>query len=214
MQETRQFILNILRERGEATVDDIVADLRKRRGAITAVTVRHHLARLQDENLITTPQLRHRNAPGRPQHVYALTEAAKEYFPNNYKPLAAHLIEQIAGQLPPKQINVILEGVADRMASDAAIGPGLPLPDRLNVVVEYLNQHGYNARWEKHPDGYLIQTNNCPYHHIAEHNHALCDMDMHLISSLLGVVPRLQARMSRGDSTCAYLVPNGGSGQF
>ena len=207
MQETRQYILNILKERGEATVDDIVADLRKRRGAITAVTVRHHLARLQEEDLITTPQLRHRNAPGRPQHVYTLTDAAKEYFPNNYRPLAAHLVEQLVTHLPPRQINVILEGVAERMAADADVGD-LPLPERLDLVVDYLNQHGYTARWEHHPEGYLLQTTNCPYHHIANNNPALCEMDMRLVASLLGVVPRLQSRMSRGDSACAYVIPN------
>ena len=208
MQETRQYILDILKERGEATVDDIVDDLQKRRGAITAVTVRHHLARLQEDDLITTPQLRHRNAPGRPQHVYTLTDAAKEYFPNNYKPLAAHLVEQLLTQLPPRQINVILEGVADRMAADANVGD-LPLHTRLDLVVEYLNQHGYNARWEEHPEGYLLQTTNCPYHHIASEHPALCEMDMRLVASLLGVVPRMQSRMSRGDSLCSYIVPDG-----
>lgn len=208
MQETRQYILNILKERGEATVDDIVDDLRKRRGAITAVTVRHHLSRLQEDNLITTPQLRHRNSPGRPQHIYTLTEEAKDYFPNNYQRLASHLFEQMITQLPPRQVNVILEGVADQMAADANIGD-LPLPERLNQAVEYLNQHGYNARWEKHPDGYLIQTINCPYHHISTTSSMLCEMDMRLLASILGVVPRLLSRMSRGDNACAYLIPEG-----
>lgn len=214
MQETRQYILDILKERGEATVDDIVDELRRRRGAITAVTVRHHLARLHEDNLITTPQLRHRNAPGRPQHVYALTDAANEFFPNNYKPLASHLVEQIAAQLPPKQVNVILDGVADRMAADANIGD-LPLPQRLDLVVDYLNQHGYSARWERHPEGFLLQTTNCPYHHIAEQNHALCQMDMRLVAGLVGVLPRLFSRMSQGDLACAYIIPfntNGHSG--
>lgn len=208
MQETRQYILDILKERGEATVDDIVDDLRKRRGAITAVTVRHHLSRLQEDNLITMPQLRHRNTPGRPQHVYILTEAAKEYFPNNYEPLATHLVEQLVAQLPPRQVNVILEGVADRMAADVKMAD-LPLSERLNMTVDYLNKHGYRAHWEEHPDGYMIQMSNCPYHHISSNHPSLCEMDMRLVASLLGTVPRLVSRMSRGDSTCAYLVPTG-----
>jgi predicted ArsR family transcriptional regulator len=207
MQETRQFILDILRERGEATVDEIVTDLQKRRGVITAVTVRHHLDRLQKDRLITTPQLRHRSAPGRPQHVYTLTEAARELFPNNYQPLAHHLIEQITSQFPPRQVNVILDGVADRMAIEANI-PESPLTERLDRVVDYLNQHGYGARWEKHPDGYLLQTTNCPYHHISQSNQVLCEMDMRLVASLLGITPRLLGRMSGGAETCSYLIPD------
>ena len=81
MQETRQHILEILREIGQATVDDVVRALCERRGEITAVTVRHHLTRLQEDGLITAPELRHRNTPGRPQHVYKLTEKAQQHFP-------------------------------------------------------------------------------------------------------------------------------------
>jgi predicted ArsR family transcriptional regulator len=208
MQETRRHILDILKERGQATVDDIVAELRLRRGdAITPVTVRHHLSRLQEDNLITTPQLRHRTAPGRPQHVYMLTEQAQEYFPNNYQPLAECLIEQICANLPQKEVNVILEGVADRMAAQAHI-PDVPLAERIHQVVDYLNQHGYNAIYEKQENGYILRTSNCPYHHISETNHSLCEMDMRLIASMLGIVPRLIGRMSSGDTSCAYLIPD------
>jgi predicted ArsR family transcriptional regulator len=206
MQETRQYILDILREQKEATVDDIVTELLKRRGTITAVTVRHHLTRLQEDNLITTPQLRHRSAPGRPQYIYALTEEAQEHFPSNYQLLASHLVEHLGELLPSKEINVIFEGVANRMAEEAHV-PDAPFPERLNAAIDYLNQHGYNAHWEKISEGYILQTNNCPYHHIAKSNQTLCDMDMRLVASLLGVVPRLLGRMSDGDASCAYMIP-------
>jgi predicted ArsR family transcriptional regulator len=207
MQDTRRHILDILKERGEATVDDIVAELQKRRGNITAVTVRHHLMRLQDEQLITTPQLRHRSAPGRPQHIYMLTDQAHNHFPNNYQPLATKLLERLCEDLPPKQVNVILEGVADQMAKEASI-PQTTLSERLDCVVTYLNTHGYNAQWETRADGYVLRTNNCPYHHVAETTQTLCEMDMRLIASLLGgVVPRLMERMSVGGASCAYLIP-------
>ena len=92
MQQTRRHILDILKAQGEATVDEIVEALQTRRGKqITAVTVRHHLTRLQEENLITAPQMRHRSTPGRPQHVYSLTQKAVAQFPNNYQQLASGL---------------------------------------------------------------------------------------------------------------------------
>jgi len=207
MQDTRRHILDILKERGEATVEDIVCELQKRRGTITAVTVRHHLTRLHDEQLITPPQLRHRSAPGRPQHVYMLTDQAKDYFPNNYQPLATRLLEQLHRHLPMNQVNVILEDVADQMAANANIS-ATPLPARLDQVVDYLNEHGYNAHWEKHPDGYVLRTINCPYHHVAATNQSLCEMDMRLVAKLLGVVPRLLGRVTSGDSSCSYMIPD------
>ena len=207
MQETRRLILDILRERGQATVDDIVHELRKRRGNITAVTVRHHLTRLQDERLITAPELRRRSTPGRPQHMYALTDKAQEHFPNNYQLLASSLLEQINRHLPPDGVNVILEGVACTMAANADI-PVLPLDKKLDVVVEYLSEHGYNASWEANGSGYILHTANCPYHHIAQaHNLKMCEMDMRFIAELLGVVPRRISHVSAGDPVCSYMIP-------
>lgn len=208
MQETRRQILEILRERGEATVEDIVNDLRKRRGdSITAVTVRHHLKHLQQEdNLVSEPQMRHRATPGRPQHIYTLTEKAIAAFPNNYQRLAAGLIDQMQTQLGPDHVNVILEGVADNMAHEASIPQG-SLPERLGAVVDYLNQHGYDANWEETADGYLLHTLNCPYHHLTDKTDALCHMDMRLVASLLGVVPRMQSRIAGGENRCSYLIP-------
>lgn len=207
MQETRRYILEVLRERGESTVDDLVIELRKRRGdKITAVTVRHHLTELLKDNLITHPQLRHRGSPGRPQHIYALTPQARNLFPNNYHALASNLLAQITEQLPRSQVNVIMEGVADRMAGQASIPP-LPLKERLERVIAYLNEHGYSAAWEEHADGYVLRTTNCPYHHLNHSEQYLCEMDMRLVASLLGVVPRLLSRMSRGDLNCSYLIP-------
>ncbi len=207
MQETRQLILEILRERGQATVDDIVSDLQTRRGSITAVTVRHHLLRLQEDNLITSPELKRRTSPGRPQHVYSLTEKAAEYFPNNYQQLAASLIEQIGKQVPAPGVNVIFEGIASQMACDANI-PCLPLRQRLELVAEYLSRQGYDASWHETEADFILQTVNCPYHHInTSGNFALCEMDMRLIAALLGVVPRRIGYMAAGDSTCAYAIP-------
>lgn len=207
MQETRQHILEILRETNQATVDEIVDELRNRRGDnITAVTVRHHLNILQKSGLITLPKLLHRSSPGRPQHVYELTDNAQEHFPNNYQRLARGLLERLSSHLPPDGVNVILEGVADDMALEANIDE-CPLDERLDKVVNYLNEHGYNAMWEENEHGYVLCTHNCPYHEIAQDNNKLCEMDMRLISSMLGVVPRLLSRVSDGQATCAYLIP-------
>lgn len=207
MQETRRHILEILRKRGQATVDDIVSDLRLQRGDdITSVTVRHHLNILQEENLITSPEQRRRNSPGRPQHVYALTDKAHASFPNNYQRLAQVLLQEIQNRLPPEGVNVILEGVAQQMAGEAGV-PELPMPEKLNVVVDYLSQHGYEATWEQSADGYVLHTCNCPYHTIAENKSPLCDMDMRLVASLLGVVPRRLSHVGTGDETCSYLIP-------
>lgn len=206
MQETRHSILEILRQRRQATVDEIVCDLQERRGSITAVTVRHHLKLLQEEGLITSPELRRRSSPGRPQYVYALTGRAHDYFPNNYQRLAEGLLEQLKKYLPADGVNVILEGVADHMALDADMPSG-DMHERLDAAVRYLTERGYDARWEPKDDGYILFTSNCPYHQLSGENPHLCDLDMRLVSSLLSVVPRRVSHVPEGDDTCSYLIP-------
>jgi predicted ArsR family transcriptional regulator len=210
MQQTRRHILDILKIRREATVDEIVEDLRSIHGkAITAVTVRHHLTRLQEDDMISEPELRHRDSPGRPQHVYTLTPSAMAQFPNNYQRLAAMLLEGIQLHLPPTGVNVILEDVADRMAQEAQIAPDLPLEDRLDMVVEFLNTRGYQAHWEygEKDKAYILHTTNCPYHQLTDDSPSLCDLDMRLVATLLNVVPRRHTHFMAGEADCAYLIP-------
>src|SRR5881398_1176461 len=120
MQQTRRYILEVLHEHGEATVDELVNALAERIDhEITPVTVRHHLDVLRSEELVTAPMIRHRSTPGRPQHVYGLTEKALEHFPNNYQNLADNLLKQIKATLPSMEVNVILERMADHMVASA-----------------------------------------------------------------------------------------------
>jgi predicted ArsR family transcriptional regulator len=207
MQKTRQQIIDVLNHMGRGTVNEIVEELQRIRGdKITAVTVRHHLNLLQREELICCPDMRHRNKPGRPQHIYTLTDKAHGHLPTNYKYLTETLLYEIRKHLPPDNVNVILEGVADDMAEAAHI-PDAPLAQRFDMVVEYLNRHGYEAYWEEHSEVYTLHTSNCPYHDVAHHDDSLCQMDMRLVAKLMGVVPRRGTRVAEGGSTCSYDFP-------
>lgn len=207
VQETRRQILDIIKTFQQATVDDIVCELERIRGQITAVTVRHHLTKLQMDGLVVCRQTRYRSAPGRPQHVYTLTSQGASRFPNNYIQLSMKLMEQLDSNLSSNQINVIFEGIACSIADDANVPQG-SLPERLDYVIDYLTQQGYEADWEASQDGYYLHTHNCPYHHLSQTKQHLCEMDMKLISQMLGVVPRLISRMSNGGSACSYLIPD------
>lgn len=207
MQETRRLILEILRDRGEATVDDIVNDLEQARGAITSVTVRHHLSKLQESGLVLSPEMRHRSSPGRPQHIYALSEQGLSQFPNNYQTLSVNLLQQMTKSLSSEQVNVIIEGVADSMAGEVTLIQG-SMRQRLDGVVNYLNNHGYEAAWDVEGGGYILTMLNCPYHQAVDKADHLCQMDMRLISQMLGVLPRLRSNIADGDEYCEYFIPD------
>lgn len=205
MQETRSHILSFLKTQGASSVDQIVAHLRETRGPITHVTIRHHLARLLSEGLVTSTPLA-RSTPGRPQLIYRLTPQGESLFPNNFRLIAEGLIEQVKQTLPEKQANVIFEGLGVRLAQ-AAVVTSTTMPERLEQVVAYLNQLGYDASWELSSEGYLLHTYSCPYHRTDRDGSTLCRMDMALMANLLGAVPRLVRHMAQGDRSCSYLIP-------
>lgn len=203
MQATRQRILEILKERGEATIEELGTAL-----DLTSVTVRHHLDILRGEGLVEVPQVRRRATPGRPQYVYILTEVASDFFPKNYGSLANLMITEVRDRYGPGELDSILQAMARRIEQDV---PGLtegPFEERLSHVVGVLNDRGYIAKWEKNADGYLLHTNNCPYRDVSRDHSEVCTMDMTLISDLLGVVPERILWTAAGENSCTYHIPS------
>lgn len=209
MQQTRRHILEILRDRKEATIDEIVDALTGRIGKITAVTVRHHLEILRGDGLVAAPAVRRRSAPGRPQYVYTLTDRAADQFPNNYQGLAAGLLEQMKHQLTPNQIGQIMNGLATSMAQEAMI-PDAPVEVRLDHAVAYLNSQGYAATWSQNGGGLLLHVTNCPYEQMSPCNPDLCKMDKHLIDTLVGVSTERIGWQQEDSESCSYRVPVNG----
>lgn len=203
MQQTRRYILEILKERKEATIDEIVVSLSERIGKITAVTVRHHLEILRGDGLVAAPAVRRRSAPGRPQYVYALTERAADYFPNNYQGLATGILDQIKQQLPPAKVNEILDGVAHSMIEEAMV-PDAPLEMRLDHAVNYLNTHGYTASWRHNNGNPVLTVINCPYEQASCSNPELCKMDEKLIRGLVGIQPKRLTWQQENDESCSF----------
>jgi predicted ArsR family transcriptional regulator len=202
MQFTRQRILEILREKNRATVQQLGEDL-----GLTPVTIRHHLDVLRGEGLVDAPQALRRSGPGRPQYAYGLTEAAADYFPKNYHSLANLMLDEIRERAAPGELEQIMAGVAQRMAEHAP-SPGQKSPQKvLKDAVRFLNGQGYAACWEQGSDGdYVLHVHNCPYKRVAQVHDEVCTMDVHFVSRLIGVAPQRLSRMADGDECCAYLV--------
>lgn len=180
-------------------MDDLAAVL-----GLTSVTVRHHLDILRSEGLVGAPVTQHRTTRGRPHHVFALTAQAASHFPKNYDELTNALLAEIKAQAA---INVVFEGVARRMTTALPpLSPDEPLENRLDRAVLFLNARGYDAHWERTPEGYVLHTHNCPYATVAPHHPELCGLDTSLIQQLLGVTAQPTQHILGGASRCSYLI--------
>jgi len=202
LQATRERILNILKEHGEATVDDLSQEL-----GLTAVTVRHHLDILRGEGLIAPPVIRRRKTPGRPQYVYILADKADSFFPKRYRHLSNLILDEIRTYLSPTEVEQIMQDIGKRIASQADMPAKNGFENRLVAAIKFLNELGYMARWERHDNGdYLLRVANCPYEEVSHQDQQICIIDMTLLTHLMGVSPERISWSAQGDQDCSYLL--------
>lgn len=202
MQDKRRQILDILKERGSATIQKLSSEL-----DVTGVTVRHHLDTLREKGLVSEPQVLHRNSPGRPQFEYRLTPKANEHFPKRFQNISSHLLHEIKTHNDSGTVYDIMRGVAQREIVDAPKRRiNSSFEQHIDSIVEYLNGKGYLASWEKHPEGIMLHTSNCPFEGVAAQHPEMCQMDEDMITSLLGVSPICVGHIADGSSSCSYII--------
>ena len=202
MQSTRQEILEILKTTKEATVEDLAARL-----GLTPMTIRHHLNVLQAQNLVTAIKVRRLQKVGRPRLIYTLTEAAEQLFPQNYGELARRLVTEVKETMGKEETRAIFRRVARRVAREAPPPvAGQSFEDRLNQVAHFLEGQGLITRWEKTDQGYVFTNVNCPYRRVAQEHGETCELDMTLLTELLGIEPQRISSLQQ-DYACTYLLP-------
>ena len=190
------------------------------------VSVRHHLDILQGDNLIAVERLARTGAVGRPQQIYALTEDANRYFPDNFAALASGLLRQLRCALPPERFESALQSVAREFASELDVQEGEQRlsETKMDSIVSFLNERGYLARWEtdygaqddqsrgkgtlKHSGErvFLLHKCNCPYAGIAAQHHELCIMDQALVDRLVGQSCERIQSLASDDKCCTYRI--------
>ncbi len=202
MQATRERILSILKEQGQVTVSDLSDAL-----GLTAVTVRHHLDIMRGEGLVAAPVAERCKSPGRPKHVYTLSEQASGFFPKRYKELVAQILDEMRARISADEIDQMMQRLGERLADHAVLPAGMDFDRRVAVAIEFLDKLGYMPSWERSDDGsYLIYIANCPYEQISRQDDVVCKMDMALLTRLLGAPPRRISSASQGDHLCTYVV--------
>ncbi len=202
MQETRQRIVEIIKVRGQATVDELSAELQ-----LTPVTIRHHLDVLRSRGLIAPPKAVRKGGPGRPQHVYRLADEADELFPKGYDRFAGAVLAELEERLEPEKLEMVVEGVAERLAAQAHLSPEDGLDERIHRTLEYLNSLGYLASMERGEGGSVrLHVANCPYERVATRYAQPCQVDLKLIGHLLGVPIERIEMIVDGADCCTYVL--------
>ena len=209
MESTRQTILEILRRRKQATIEELTRLL-----GLAPATIRRHLDILMRDSLVSVGQVRRET--GRPHYVFSLTEAGEDVFPKSYIRLTNRLIEEIIslgaaetrGRGGRELADLIFEKMAERMAQTyAARVTGATLEERLEEVTSLLAGEGILLEWRRGEDGYYLLGHGCPCRRVANAHAQVCSHDQRLLATLLRAqVEPVEPATVEEETYCAYRV--------
>ncbi|HSO27572.1 MAG TPA: winged helix-turn-helix transcriptional regulator [Anaerolineales bacterium] len=199
-KSTRERVLETMLANQRCTINELAEAVE-----INPISVRHHIARLEAEGLVTSEEERH--GVGRPRRVYFLTELGLEQFPTRYVRLTIRLLEQLKETLPPPMIKELFSQMGADVAADVQKQTSsLSMEERLDFLVVLLAKEGFTVEWEKRDEAYHIHESNCPYFRVGQNHPEVCTVDQTLISSVLSVPAEKVRCMLNGDNLCTYVV--------
>ncbi len=200
MTDTRQDILNYLREKGAADVNELAETL-----GLSPVTIHYHINVLQRDGLLETRAVR--QGVGRPRNVFTLRDSAFEKFPQSYHRLSDRLLEILKSRMTEADIQALFEHIGEEIATEHAMTlQGKPLEQKIEILVDLLGEEGFMSRLEKVGADFVLTQVNCPYQYVATRHPEVCELDLQLMNTALGTKVSRGACVANGDAVCTFHI--------
>ena len=203
---TRDRVARTILENGPSTAADLAARL-----DLTPAAVRRHLDHLAAEGIVESREQKvyGTRGRGRPARVFALTEAGRDSFDQQYDDLAVQAMRFLA---ETQGDEAVMEFARRRVAfierdyeAVTAADPGLTPADALARV---FSQNGYAASIRGLPVlGEQLCQQHCPVSHVAHEFPQLCEAETEAIASILGTHVQRLATIAHGDGVCTTCIP-------
>lgn len=200
--ERREAILTYLKTQGHATLGEVAAHLE-----VTKQGALRHLEALVEAGEVAVASA----APhgrGRPEHVFRLTDAAGDHFPDGHRELAGDLVEFLSRQ----QLERFFERRAARLEAEYALRlEGLDFDARVRELARLATEHGHMAEViETQNGGLAIRHCNCPIQDVAEKTGLPCRQEQQMYERLLGAHVERSSWMGDTSPDCTYAIgPDG-----
>jgi DeoR family suf operon transcriptional repressor len=198
---SRRALLDALKRRGEARVDELAGAL-----GVTVSAVRQHLAALQAEGWILHREVR--AGPGRPHHLYRLSPEGDRLFPRAYAAITIDLLAEAEAEDPEIVERMFERRRVRRVERAQERLEGKSLPECVYELTRILDEDGYLAEAIDLPDGkFRIVEHNCAILAVASKYGTACGTELEFIREVLpdAKVERV-AHLLAGGHVCAYEV--------
>jgi predicted ArsR family transcriptional regulator len=204
---TRERVARSILELGPSTAAVLAERL-----DLTPAAVRRHLDHLTEEGAVEarTPRVYGHRGRGRPAKVFALTEAGRDRFDQQYDDLAVQALRFLAETGGDE---AVMEFARRRVAGletryREILEDERPGTAPSEALAEALTQSGYAASVRDIPVGQQLCQQHCPVSHVAHEFPQLCEAETEVFSRLLGRHVQRLATIAHGDGVCTTCIPD------
>jgi predicted ArsR family transcriptional regulator len=193
-------------ENGPSTAADLAGRL-----DLTPAAVRRHLEHLLAEGIVESREQKVYGARGRgrPARVFALTEAGRDSFDQQYDDLAVQAMRFLAEtqgedavvEFARRRVAFVERDYGVVTAADPDLTPA-------EALARVFTQNGYAASVRDLPVvGEQLCQQHCPVSHVAHEFPQLCEAETEAIASVLGTHVQRLATIAHGDGVCTTCIP-------
>jgi predicted ArsR family transcriptional regulator len=211
-EPTRQRVVRSILVNGPSTAAGLAQRL-----DLTPAAVRRHLDHLLSEGVLEArePRANATRSRGRPAKVFAITEAGRDRFDQQYDDLAAQALRYLAEtggeeavlEFARRRVEFIERDYATVTSAEPDLSPA-------EALAKVFSSEGYAASVRSLPllDGLAaaeqLCQQHCPVSHVAHEFPQLCEAETEAIGKVLGRHVQRLATIAHGDGVCTTCIPH------
>lgn len=175
------------------------------RFGVSANAIRRHLKELEAKGLLTYS--REQRGTGAPTYAFRLSENAEQLFPTQYGEALTDVLAYVAqtnGRDAVREMfNERFRGHADRLQAELA---NATIEEKVDAVVNFLNQQGFMAAWTVEGDQLRLAEHNCAMRDVAEQFPEICQAEVQFFRDVLQSDIQRYSYIPDGCNACEYLI--------
>jgi predicted ArsR family transcriptional regulator len=202
---TRERVARTLLELGPSTAAALAERL-----LLTPAAVRRHLDHMLEQGAVEArePRVHGTRGRGRPAKVFAITDAGRDRFDQQYDDLAVEALRFLEETGGDEAVMAFarrrVAGIETHYDEIVTADPGL---EPSEALARALTQGGYAASVRQGPVGEQLCQQHCPVSHVAHEFPQLCEAETEVISKVLGRHVQRLATIAHGDGVCTTCIP-------